>query len=218
MHAKLLQLIDSGTDELESSFWALLTTIADEAQTPPLDVLHYFKRTAIERLRSLKAAHGVDRVDDGRAALWRIRILLWHTTAGADRASLVADSDPEQTYDANNVAPGSSVIAGLPAVAREVKALVEAYHAGADPGWIPEGISEPTLQSKLRGLRVSLSNSGGQCVWRVRYTLTPPAGSVEHTPGSLRGVRSGATQTRHYMAEVRVAREAPAPRHIGGSR
>ena len=114
---------------------------------------------------------------------------------------------------------GASVIAGLPAIAREVKGLIESYHAAADPDWILEGCSEPTLLSKLAGLRVSLSNSGGECIWRIRYSLTPPPGSgPEHTPGSLRGVRSGAGSTRHYLAEVRISREAPALRHTGVSR
>lgn len=91
---------------------------------------------------------------DGRAVTWRARIRLYDA-----RDEVVADTDAER----DAAAPGSVVVAGLPALAQELAALCEAFHGPC------EGLDEATLKHALKSLRPTLSRRGGNAAWRVAY-------------------------------------------------
>jgi hypothetical protein len=96
-------------------------------------------------------------IADSRAAMWRVRVRLYRKENPAEPE---ADSDDDLSPDA----PGSTVIAGLPAVADHLMALAGGFHKCACGG-----LDEQTLRHRLKSLRPTLSRRGGNARWRVPY-------------------------------------------------
>lgn len=100
---------------------------------------------------------------DARTAKWRCRFRIYDAQRLDEP---VADSDEDRQADM----PGTTILAGLPAVAAEVIALAGAFHGTL----ALSGLSSTELRHKLKSLRPTLSRakaSGGVCkaVWRVHY-------------------------------------------------
>lgn len=198
------QFVDPTADQAEDLFWSLVSVVAEQAGVTEGDAFMLMRRAWSDRIKALKPHHAVDHQGDGRSALWRVRMTIW-TGPGMD--SLVADTDHPKPLDQD----GATVLCGLAQVGAWVRELAELAH----PGRALEGLSAATLESKIKSLRVSLSNQGGACVWRLRYTVSPPAEPqpLQLVTGSLRGVAErSAGYFPHHMAHVRIAREEAAPR------
>lgn len=203
-------IVDAASDELLQAFHSLVPVVAEQAGVTEPDALYHLRRTLLDRLKALKLSDRIDARDDGRAATWRVRLQIWFANGGEDQASCVADTDPDKPFELHNIAPGATLIAGLPNVARWTLDMIEQYHAAADPGCMLDGIGEGVLANKLKSVRVSLSNGGGTCVWRLRYAVRAPAEEskpVQAVRGSLRGVRSRIAGLRNFRADVRIVRE-----------
>lgn len=199
----IFEYVDPAIDEVMRTFWSLAPVVAEQAAVTEADAITAMRRELSERARGLKLTHGVDYADDGRAALWRVRLTVWN---GLAHDNLLADSDPERPLNSD----GASLIAGLPAVASWARDLVAELH----PGRELDGMAEHVLANKIKSLRVALSTQHGSCVWRLRYTVQPERGGdgapVTRSPGSLRGVSRLSSGAEHLMAHVRISREESA--------
>lgn len=204
-------IVDAASDELLQAFHSLVPVVAEQAGVSEPDALYHLRRTLMDRLKGLKLSDRIDYKDDGRTATWRVRLQIWHATGGEEQASCVADTDPDKSFELHNIAPGATLVSGIPGVARWALEMIEQYHASSDPGCILDGMSEGVLASKIRSVRVSLSHGAGSCVWRLRYSVRAPAHDdstpSQPVPGSLRGVRSRLVGLRHFRADVRIVRE-----------
>lgn len=207
------QYIDPTADEAEGLFWSLVPVVAEQAGITHADAFYHIQRTWVDRLKGMKPHHAIDHAPDGRSAIWRVRLMIWRT-GPEGQEELHADSDPELAFSPDNVAAGSTLINGLPTVATWVRELAIQAH----PHGILEGLEAQVLAHKIKSLRVALSNQGGDCVWRLRYTVTPeaapeaprPAGAglVRREPGvSLLKTTAQASRPQHFRANVYVQRE-----------
>lgn len=196
----IYEYADPAVDEVMRTFWSLVPVVAEQGKVTEADAVAAMRRELVDRAKALKLTHGVDYADDGRAALWRVRLTVWN---GLAYDNCIADTDPERPPTDE----GATLIAGLPAVAAWARELIEQLH----PGRELDGIAEHVLANKIKSLRVALSTQNGSCVWRLRYTVQPEkreAGApLQRTPGSLRGVSRLANTPEHLMAIVRVSRE-----------
>lgn len=202
--------VDAATSEVMSSFWSAVTIVTEQAQITEVDALMHMKRSIIDRVRSAKPTELVDYTPDGRAALWRVRLMVWKGHSESDH-ELFADTDAPAHLDS----PGSTLIQGLPGVAEWVWSMLQVAH----PDAVFQDLNLVTLKHKLRTLRVALSNQQGPCAWRHRYLIGPGAPlptAPDPQPDRAGGqplLRSAVSQSpRPFMAIVRVAQEAPAPR------
>lgn len=206
----IYQYTDSAAEEVMRTFWSLVPVIAEQAAISQADVVLHLRRACADRIKAVKLTEGVDYSDDGRAVPWRVRLMLWRI-GPQGQEDLIADSDPDAQFTQYDVAPGSTLIQGLPAVAVWVNELCVSAHP---PGSVIEGLSVGILQHKIKSLRVSLSNSGGRSMWRIRYSVTPPA-QLANAPASsnpLRDIARSGPALQHYRADVQVMREE-SPRH-----
>lgn len=202
----IYEYVDPTTAELDKLFWSLVPLIAEQAGVSEADALYHLRRTWADRIKTYKGYEAIDFRDDGRAAVWRVRLTIW---GGEGYQSQFADTDDGRPLDHD----GATLLHGLPAVAEWVRELC----AQAHPACSLDGLSEATLAGKIKSLRVSLSNQGGSCIWRIRYTVTPPeapANAAAAAPGVnlLKLARPKAAQLQHFLAHVRVTREE-SPRH-----
>lgn len=202
---------DAATTELDRLFWSLIPAIVQEANVTEADAVFHLRRAWVDHLKALKFSQGIDYRDDGRAAAWRVRLMLWRQ-GPQGQEDLVADSDPGARFDQYDVDPGQTILYGLPAVAAWVLELCTSAHP---PGSSFDGLDAGTLAHKTKSLRVALSNSGGRSVWRIRYGVTPPAQQGEGAQSTLKAMlaQQGAAPQR-FMAQVLVQREE-SPRHKG---
>lgn len=207
----IYEYVDPTAVELKNLFWSLVPVVAEQAGVTEEDAVFHMRRLWVDEIKAIKITHGVDYREDGRAAAWRVRLMLWRIGPQGQR-DLHADSDLGSRFDRNGPAPGQTVIYGLPAVAEWVNELCTAAHS-ADS--VIEGISVETLLRKIRSLRVALSNAGGEAMWRVRYdVITAPLS--EQAPAHANPLRaiSEAREpgSQHFEAHVYVMREE-SPRH-----
>lgn len=99
---------------------------------------------------------------DARHTQWRVRVRLYR--AGQDQPE--ADTDDDRPTDA----PGATVLAGLPAVAEQLRTLALGWHAKTWASFA--GLEPETLARKLKSLRTTLGRGGtGSAVWRVPYEI-----------------------------------------------
>jgi|SRR5579859_2233553 len=203
----IYEIVDPTTVELEKLFWSLVPVVAEQAEVTQADAIFHLRRAWGDKLKSFRTYEAVDFRDDGRAAAWRVRLTIW---AGQDHASLYADTDDARPLDQD----GSTILYGLSAVASWVRELCISAH----PNATLDGLSEATLATKIKSLRVALSNQGGACIWRLRYTATPAAPEAPQ-PGQagpgvnlLKTARASTPRVEHMLAHVRVTREE-SPRH-----
>lgn len=203
----IYEIVDSTTAELEKLFWSLVPVVAEQAQVTQADAVYHLRRLWADTLKGFRTYESVDFRDDGRAAAWRVRLTIW---SGPDYANLHADTDDGRPLDND----GTTILYGLSAVADWVRDLC----AQAHPGCTLDGLSEATLSTKIKSLRVALSNQGGASIWRLRYTVTaaaaPEAPAIKSGPGVnlLKAIRQSTPRTEYFLAHVRVTREE-APRH-----
>lgn len=211
----IYQFTDPTADEVESLFWSLVPVVAEQARVTEADAFHHMQRVWLDRIKGIKPHHAIDHAPDGRSAIWRVRLMIWRT-GPEGQEELHADSDPEATFNTSAVAPGSTLLNGLPTVVSWVRELATQAH----PHGILEGLEEQVLLHKVRSLRVSLSNQGGECVWRLRYTVRPevveappatpaqPGALVPRVGGENRlRVAAQASRPQHFRANVYVQRE-----------
>lgn len=203
----IYEVVDPTTAELERLFWSLVPVVAEQAQVTQADAVFHLRRAWSDRLKGFRTYESVDFRDDGRAAAWRVRLTIW---TGPDNGSLVADTDDGRPSEAD----GTTILYGLSAVADWVRELT----AQAHPGCVLDGLSEATLATKIKSLRVALSNQGGASIWRLRYAATPAvveaAPAVQTGPGVnlLKAARQLTPRVETFLAHVRVSREE-SPRH-----
>lgn len=199
----IYSFVDPTGDEMERLFWSLVPLIAEQASVTEADAFLHIKRNWADRLKGLKGYAGIDYKDDGRAAAWRVRLMIWRL-GDQGQEDLFADSDAGARFTQHDVDPGQTIIYGLPGVADWVRELTDSAH----PGAVLDGLDQGTLTHKVKSLRVALSNSGGRSTWRIRYTATtqPPADAA---PGSniLKAARGRGPASQRYMASVYVQRE-----------
>lgn len=194
--------VDPTTTELESAFWSAVHAVAESAGVTVPDAHYHVQRAWTDRLKKLKPHEAVDYRDDGRAAAWRVRLMLWRI-GPQGQEDLVADSDPGAAYSQHHTDPGQTILYGLPAVAAWVLDLCTMYHGGATL----DGIDLASLLHKTKSLRVALSNSGGHSSWRIRYTATSKPRQTDNTShNALRDLARSETSQR-YMVTVSVLRE-----------
>lgn len=196
--------VDALAEAVEREIWATVPTIAEQAGVTVPDALNAAKRVLLDRIKALKPAHGVDYRDDGRAALWRVRMQIW------EGESLFADTDDGPPSPEALNAQGKTLIYGLPEVARWALELIRTAH----PDQALDGVDEATLLGKLRTVRVALSTQHGACAWRIRYAAWPAAAAPDSAPrpGNLLKARAAQSPNpRHFMAMVRLSREERAP-------
>lgn len=110
------------------------------------------------------AMHTAASKEDGRAAMWRVRIRLYREN---DPDTLQADSDPDLSPDL----PGTMVIDGLPKVGQALHRIAFLYHSqeGGDPAL--QGLDSESLKQRIKSLRPTLSRRGGSATWRVPYVV-----------------------------------------------
>jgi hypothetical protein len=113
-------------------------------------------------------------MDDGRAGYWRFRVRLYDMQANRTEPMRGADSDEGLEPDQ----PGSTVARGLWKVASEGMEAAHSYH-----GQACRGLSQETLERKIRGLRPTLSRNQGRATMRIPYDLLD---SFQDRPGSER--------------------------------
>jgi hypothetical protein len=124
-----------------------------------------------ERLRAaivveLIAKQAKDIVGDGRKSQWRARVRFYSAADGY--AEPIADTDP----DADAGAPGTTILAGLPALVDWVSQLGVQVH-----GQPPNGLATATLDHRLKAFRPTLSRRGGSGVWRIPYSTMEKIGA-----------------------------------------
>lgn len=198
------QYIDPTAEQAAELFWSLVPVVSEQAGITEPDAFRLMQRAWLDALKEIKPHHAIDHMGDGRSAIWRVRLTIW---GGEGYQSLHADTDDGRDLGAEGV----TLLNGLPAVSAWVRELC----AQAHPGCELEGLSEITLAGKIKSLRVSLSNQGGSCIWRLRYAVT--AAAAEPAPAAvgvnlLKSARAVAPRTQYFMAHVRVTREE-SPRH-----
>lgn len=192
------QYVDPTAAQAEELFWSLVPVVAEQAGITEGDAFRLMQRAWSDAVKGLKPHHAVDHMGDGRSAAWRVRLTIW---TGETYANQFADTDDGRPLDQD----GATILMGLPAVSAWVRELC----AQAHPGCTLEGLSEHALAGKLKSLRVSLSNQGGSCIWRLRYVATPPERAEPEADASAGPMRLRARPQRqlHCMAHVRVTRE-----------
>lgn len=199
----IYEYVDPTGDEMERLFWSLVPLIAEQADVTEADAFMHIKRNWTDRIKALKGYSGIDYKDDGRAAAWRVRLMIWRV-GHEGQEDLFADSDAGARFDQHDVAPGQTIIYGLPNVAAWVRELADMAH----PGAVLDGMSEHTLANKIKSLRVALSNSGGRSTWRIRYSVTAPAAAeIETLTNVLKAGRERGPASSRFMANVYVQRE-----------
>lgn len=197
----IYQFTDPTAEEMTRLFWSLVPVVAEQAAVTPEDAVTHMRRAWADALKAIRTHQGIDYRDDGRAALWRVRLMLWRSGPQGQQ-DLFGDSDSGARYDQYDVAPGLTTLRGLSAVADWARELC----AQAHPHATIEGLSAEALALKIKSLRVALSNAGGRATWRLRYTATPIADTTAAPPtNALKRPASGAPQ--HFMAVVYVQRE-----------
>lgn len=200
----IYEYVDALAEAVEREIWATIPIIAEQAGVTMPDALNAAKRVLLDRIKALKPAHGVDYRDDGRAALWRVRMQIW------EGESLFADTDEGPPSPEALNAQGKTLIYGLPEVARWALELIRTAH----PDQALDGVDEATLLGKLRTVRVALSTQNGACAWRIRYAAWPEAAaqdSAERPTNLLKARAAQSPSPRHFMAMVRLSREERAP-------
>lgn len=210
----IYEYVDPTARQMEELFMSLAPVVAEQACVPFEDAVYHMRRAWSDRLKAIKATHIVDFREDGRAAAWRVRLMIWKTDDLEQPSNLEADSDPGAAFNGASVAAGSTVIYGLPAVCDWARELITSCHAARDPGGSIEGVSAPVLANKLRSLRVALSNSGGRSAWRLRYAVTTPRlERPEQATPSLQYLNGSRPSLQHFCAYVYVQREEAARRN-----
>lgn len=200
----IYQYTDPAAEEMLALFWSLVPVIAEQAGVTEADAVFHIRRAWADKLKALKFTEGIDYKDDGRSAAWRVRLMIWRL-GERGQEELYADSDAGAQFDQYNAAPGSTVIYGLPAVAEWVRELCTQAHA---PGSLLDGLDQGTLGTKIKSLRVALSNAGGRSTWRLRYTVAPPrTDAAPVSANALRDVARHAPTSQRFMATVDVQRE-----------
>lgn len=203
--------VDPTTRQMEELFWSLVPVVAEQTGVADTDAFAHMRRAWIEGLRELRISNAIDYRADGRAAAWRVRLIIWRTDQNEQAQDRIADSDPRGVFETYEIDPGSTIIYGLPAVADWALDLITACHAARDAAGTIEGLSASALASRIKSLRVALSKSGGKSVWRLRYSVsTPAAEPPERLPGAPPSLsyRAGApSPLQHFCAYVYVQRE-----------
>lgn len=208
------EYVDPTVQQMDSLFWSLLPVVAEQAGITPDDALYHMRRAWGDRLKAYKSHLAVDFRDDGRAAAWRVRMMIWKTDELDQPGERVADSDPAAAFNEQHIAPGSTIIMGLPAVADWARDLALSCHAARDPGATIDGLEPAELTRKLKSLRVALSNSGGRSAWRLRYAVTTPRlERPEQATPSLQYLSGARPSLQHFCAYVYVQREEAARRN-----
>lgn len=136
--------ISDAADQLDAHVTALVAQIVEPGQD-----------AALVRGRLLAAMS--DPVVDARAHDWTVRVQL----VGPDNA-VVADTDPA----APPGGAGTQTARGLGGAVALISGLVDSYHHGRATGAGPAA-----LRARIGSLRTQLSKSGGQALWRIRYTV-----------------------------------------------
>jgi hypothetical protein len=109
---------------------------------------------------------GEERVADGRAHEWRIRLRLYDLSRPHDPQ---ADTDPNLSPEL----PGTMIVRGLPAIAKLI-----ADHASAFHGAACAGLETTVLKRRIKSLRTQLSNRGeGTGTMTVDYEVQGRIGS-----------------------------------------
>lgn len=214
-----LTSLNTAADEVLNAFWHSVSVLSDDEELSEPEAFSHLRQAVLARIKAVKLTHGVDYVPDGRAARWRVRLTLWRG-ADPDTGDLHGDSDEGAPLSK----PGATLIHGLPAVAAWVWELIGLAH----PGCVIEELSLAAVRHKLRTLRVALSNQGGACAWRLRYSVSEPTSTrALNSPAmaakyaaqrAARGeAEPAAPITREavaYLALIQVSREEPAPRRL----
>ena len=94
---------------------------------------------------------------DGRTSRWRARVRLY-------RSSNLSEPDADSDNDLPAEQPGTTICAGLPAVADNLAWVASAHH-----GQPCIGLDPATLRHRLKSLRPTLSRNKGRAAWRVPY-------------------------------------------------
>ena len=95
------------------------------------------------------------------AKSWRCRLMI-----SDPRGDVVADSMEGESLEV----PPDQPMPTLPALARWAAEAVNQYHSErGDPQ--PVGLDADTLRKAILALRVNLTRTGGECWWRVPYTV-----------------------------------------------
>lgn len=188
--------VDPTADQGEALFWSLVEVVAAQAGVTEGDAFMHMRRAWSDRFKDLKPHHAIDHQGDGRSAIWRVRLSIWAGPAGD---SLWADTDDGRQLDQE----GATLLAGLPAVSAWVREMCSQAH----PGATLQGLEEITLASKIKSLRVSLSNQGGACIWRLRYIVTPPEPPAVAVGGNRLKSVAPSREPQRFMAHVRISRE-----------
>lgn len=198
------EYVEPTLTELDKLLWGLVPVVAEQAGITPSDALTHMRRVWVEHLKAAKASDGTDYTHDGRVASWRVRMVVWRTDQHEQPAERVADTDPRAEFSVHNIAPGSTVLFGLPAVAEWVLELIPQLHpAHAEL----QGLDAPVLAAKLKSLRVTLSKAGGRTVWRLRYSVATPRPERPDGPPTLRHLAGSGPALQHFCAYVYVQRE-----------
>lgn len=163
----LRQAISRAIDDTMDCINGLADTIADELNADNAEVRHAIMREIHDSTLPPGEL-------DGRTARWRCRFRIY---SAENDSEPVADSDAELDPGA----PGSMVIAGLPAVALEARALAQSWHGAR----ALLGLSREETDKRLRGLRPTLSRRGGNAVWRLPYDTLETFNERDHTRGWL---------------------------------
>jgi hypothetical protein len=198
------EYVEPTTAELDRLLWGLVPVVAEQAGITHADALTHLRRVWVDHLKSAKASDGADYAYDGRVASWRVRLIIWRTDQHDQPAERLADTDPRAEFSPSSIAPGETVLFGLPAVAAwSLDMITQAHPAPATL----EGVDAVTLAAKLKSLRVTLSKSGGKTVWRLRYSVATPRTERPDGPPTLRHLAGSAPALQHFCAYVYVQRE-----------
>lgn len=189
--------IDGTLPELERAFWASTRIVAEQSAITVEDASRHMLRRWTAHLKDFRIHHAIDYADDGRAASWRVRLMLWRQ-GPQGQSDLAGDSDPGARFDQYAVEPGATVLFGLPAVATWALDLCTAAH----PGATLDGLDAAIMARKLKSLRVALSNAGGESTWRLRYGVSRAA-----VPDGANPLRERGASTQQFMAAIHVKRE-----------
>lgn len=114
----------------------------------------------------------LDGQTDGRAQWWIFRVRLYDMQVSD--AEPIADSDADLSPDK----PGATVVRGLWRVLNEAAIAASQFHDGATL----RGFAQEDQDRKLRGIRPTLSRTGGRGTIRIPYdtldSFNPAAGHV----------------------------------------